>query len=210
VYITGSDYSLWVEQLKSNSGTWHVTFAGEKAPSGEAFDIFVAPLIRDLLLMWEGMNAVDMSKPEGLRTFVLRAILLFTVNDLPAYGLISGQQVKGYKGCPVCTGDTCAEHSAMLKKMVYLGHRRYLGMNHRFRRARVAFDGGQELRPPPRRPSGAEILRRGKERQNYLAGGGEKDGVDDPVRIHGVKRLSVFFLLLYWKVRFRSYIYASH
>jgi hypothetical protein len=86
-------------------------------------DVYLAPLIRDLLKLWEGCPVVDALKPKGSRNFILWAILLWTINDLPAYGLITGQQVIGYEGCLVCVTNTFAEHFGPCKKMVYLGMR---------------------------------------------------------------------------------------
>ena len=102
----------------------------------------------------------------------------------------------------MCVTETCAIHSAVLKKMLYLGHRRWLAPEHRFRRARVGFDGNSEMRPPPRRLSGHSILEMGEERAAYIVSGGRQDGEDDPVKRHGVKRVSALFQLPYWAVRF--------
>jgi hypothetical protein len=131
--------------------------AGEKSPSGEAFDIFIRPLIRDMLKLWDGVPAFDMSKAVGRRNFVLRSILLWTIHDFPAFGLVSGQQVKGYRGCPICMEDIDAEHVGCLHKMIYMGHIRYLHEGHHWHFARRAFNGEQEFRPPPRRRTGEEI-----------------------------------------------------
>ena len=103
-----------------------VLILGPKAPTTENIDVLMAPLIRNLLKLWEGVPAVNMSKPEGERQFNLRALLMWTVNDFPAYGLLSGQQVHGYKGCPLCGPKTCSKYALLLGKMIYLGGRRYL------------------------------------------------------------------------------------
>jgi len=177
-----------------------VLIPGPKSPTGDNIDVFLAPLVRDLLKLWDGVPAVDMSKPEGNRSFKLRALLMWTVNDFPAYGLLSGQQVHGYKGCPVCGPETCAEHSLLLGKMVYLGGRRYLQEDHRFRRARCAFNNDQEWDLAPDRPTGEEVLRWGTERMQFLNNGGVENSNEDPVKFHGVKRRSILFDLPYWKV----------
>jgi predicted nucleic acid-binding Zn-ribbon protein len=126
--------------------------------------------------------------------------LIWTVNDFPAYGLLSGQQVSGYKGCPLCGPETCAEHAQLLSKMIFLGGRRFLAMDHRFRRARAAFNNHQELDMAPERPSGEEVLQWGTERSEFLEAGGQENTLDDPVKRHGVKRRSLLFDLPYWKV----------
>src|SRR5450759_1521849 len=105
-----------------------------------------------------------MTKPVRDRKFTLRAILMWTINDFPAYGLLSGQQVHGYKGCPLCGPETCAEHARLLGKMIYMGARRYLPEDHRFRSARAAFNLNEEWDLPPERPTGEEVLRWGAER----------------------------------------------
>ena len=86
--------------------------------------------------------------------------------------------------------------------MLYLGHRRYLPQEHRFRRAKVAFNGEQEWQEAPERLGGEEIRRLGEERELYISNGGAEDVDDDPVKSHGIKRLSVLFELPYWEVCF--------
>lgn len=174
---------------------------GPKAPTSDTIDVFLKPLVRDLLLLWDGIPAVNMNNPPGQRAFTLRAMLLWTVHDFPAFGLIGGHVVKGYAACPVCGGDTYAEHSSCLKKMVFLGHRRFLPMNHVFRRARVAFNNQPEARTYPQRRTGTEVLNQGRARSEWLRDGGIEDSQEDPVKRHGVKRSSILYALPYWKVR---------
>ena len=181
--------------------TLAILIPGEKAPTSDTIDVFLRPLVDELLKLWEGVAAVNMAKPVGQRNFRLRAALLFTVNDFPAYGLIAGQQVKGFVGCPICGPDTYSEYSSVLKKMLYMGGRRLLSGEHRFRRSRAAFNGESEFNPPPIRPSGRDIKERGEERVSFLGFGGQEDDDDDPVKVHGVKRSSILFELSYWKVR---------
>ena len=38
--------------------------------------------------------------------FKLKAILLWTINDFPAYGNLSGCATKGYYACPICGEET--------------------------------------------------------------------------------------------------------
>ena len=138
-----------------------------------------------------------MSMPIGFRNFILRCILLWKVNNFPAYGLVSEQQVKGYKRCPVCGKDTDVEYIACLKKMVYLGSRRWLPLDHAFKRTRAAFNGHPELHLAPIRRSGEEIRIMAKERKAFLARGGIEDAKDDPMKEHGVKRLTALDVLPY-------------
>ena len=182
---------------KKNFISLAVLIPGPTATTAENIDVFLTPVVRDLLELWRGVPAVNMSKPEGERQFILRAMLIWTVNDFPAYGLLSGQQVHGYKACPLCGPDTCAEHARLLHKMVYLGARRFLDANHPFRRARAAFNNHPEWQLAPERPTGEEILQWATEREQFLREGGVENSEDDPVRLHGVKRRSIFFDLPY-------------
>ena len=173
---------------------------GPRAPTSDTFDVFLKPLVVDLLRLWEGVPALNMSRPAGDRRFTLKAILMWTVSDFPALGLVSGHTVKGYLACPVCGAHTCAEYSKYLRKMLYLGSRRFLPPNHRFRRCRSAFNGQSEHRPPPQRRTGAEILHQGRSRADFLRNGGVEDSALDPIKEHGVKRASILYALPYWKV----------
>ena len=177
-----------------------ILIPGPKAPTSDTIDIYLKPLVRELLELWDGVPALNMSKPVGERRFTLRAMLLWTVHDFPALGLIAGQVVKGYVACPVCGAGTCAHYSQALKKMIYLGNRRFLPEGHRFRRARAAFDNNQEHATFPPRRTGAEILEQGRSRVAWLRDGGVEDSPEDPVKEHGIKRVSILFALPYWKV----------
>ncbi|CAM8943746.1 unnamed protein product [Rhodiola kirilowii] len=83
--------------------------SGPKQP-GNDIDVYLAPLIDDLKLLWnEGVRTFDASMQEY---FNMRAMLMCTINDFPAYGNLSGYSIKGYKACPIC-GE--ATHSRYLK-----------------------------------------------------------------------------------------------
>ena len=103
---------------------------GLKAPTSDTIDVYLKPLVRELLELWDGVPAVNMSKPVRQQQFTLRAMLLWSVHDFLVLGLIAGQTVKGYAACPVCGGDTYSEHSKCLKKMIYLRSRRFLPPGH--------------------------------------------------------------------------------
>jgi len=189
-----------------------VLIPGPKSLVAENIDVFLRPVVRDLLKLWAGVPAIDMSKLMGQRSFKLRALLMWTVNDFPAYGLLSGQQVHGYKGCSLCGPETCAEHASLLNKMIYLGGRCYLEDDHRFRRERSTFNNQQEWQLPPERPSGEEILRWATSKYDYLRDGGIENAEEDPIKLHGVKRRSILFDLPYWKVKNNRimWLYVKH
>lgn len=60
----------------------------------------------------------------------------------------------------------------------------------------------------PERPTGEEILRWGTERSEFLRDGGVENSSEDPVKLHGVKRRSIFFDLPYWKVIFSCILWT--
>jgi hypothetical protein len=193
---------------KKNFISLALLIPGPKSPTAENIDVYLAPIIRDLLRLWQGVPAINMAKPEGSRRFTLRAMLIWTVNDFPAYGLLSGQQTHGYKGCPLCGPETCAEHAQLLNKMVYLGSRRFLPPDHRFHRARAAFNNHPEWQMAPDRPTGEECLSWGTAWSTFIAGGGAENSNGNPVKLHDVKRRSIFFDLPYWKVHFLARLFT--
>ena len=77
--------------------------SGPRQP-GNDIDVYLASLIEDLITLWEvGVQVYDAHQQEF---FKLRVILLWTINDFPAYGNLSGCTVKGYYGCPICGEET--------------------------------------------------------------------------------------------------------
>ena len=86
---------------------------------GNDIDVYLALLIDDLKTLWnESVQAYDGYKQE---TFNLKAMLLWTVNDFPAYGSLSGNRVNGYKACPICDEETNCQYLKHSKKIVLHG-----------------------------------------------------------------------------------------
>ena len=134
--------------------------------TSETVDVYLAPLIEELKQLWEGIDVVDASAERVNRKFTLKAILMWCIHDFPAYGLVSGQVTKGYKGCTECGSSVTTRRSAALTKNVYLEHRRFLDRTHPYQRLHRAFDGSQETRPSPRQLSGHDVVRYAMRRQN--------------------------------------------
>jgi len=60
---------------------------GPSSP-GMDIDVYLQSLIDELLELWNvGVRTLDASKMEN---FTMRAQLMWTINDLPAYGDLSG------------------------------------------------------------------------------------------------------------------------
>jgi hypothetical protein len=81
---------------------------------------------------------------EYKREHFTKAMLFVTIIDLSGLGSLSGQVTKGYKGCVVCLDDTDARWLSNSKKMVYMGHQRFLPKHHPYRRNKKSFDGTRE------------------------------------------------------------------
>jgi len=90
-------YSMWPVLVRVyNLPPWSCTDAsncymsllipGPKSP-GKDFDIFLQPLIEDLLKLWEGVSTYDAFTGEK---FDLRATVLWCIHDYPALGVLSG------------------------------------------------------------------------------------------------------------------------
>lgn len=204
-------HSTWpVMLINYNLPPWHVTkkffvMLSLLIPGKESvkchIDVYMEPLVEELELLWEGVLAYDVSRPQGLGSFTLRGLLMWTIHDYPAYGLISGCATKGYQGCPMCGPNVESRYSKTLRKNLFAGHRRYLRANHPYRRLRTWFNGMTELRNAPKRVTADEIIRRADSRTRWIAHGGKAGHTEYPVRRHGVKRKSILFRLTYWEVQ---------
>ncbi|CAL2276212.1 unnamed protein product [Prunus armeniaca] len=105
---------------------------------GRSIDVYLRPLVDELNDLWtNGVRAYDKSTGKML---TLWAAVMWTVNDFPAYAMVSGWSTKGYMACPVCKEDvTSGWHAGKREKD-------------------KEFDGNAERRLRPREWSGDEIL----------------------------------------------------
>ncbi|XP_059650484.1 uncharacterized protein LOC132296291 [Cornus florida] len=111
---------------------------GPKSP-GKEIDVYLRPLINELKELWaDGVITYDATTK---RTFRLHASVLWTMNDFPAYGDLSGWVTKGYMACPICNVDKCSMRLENGKKICYMCHRRWLPPEHRWRNWYKQFDG---------------------------------------------------------------------
>ena len=87
-------------------------------------DINVAPIIENLKIMWE--EGVEAYAAYRQKLFTLRVILLWIINNFPAYGNLSWYSVKGHKAYPICGEDIFSIQLRHRRKTVYLDTRRFL------------------------------------------------------------------------------------
>jgi hypothetical protein len=129
---------------------------------------------------------------------------MWTINDLPAYAVLSGWPNNGVKSCPRSMHSTSSKYLKHGKKFCYMGHKRYLPTEHLWRLNRRRFDSTEELECAPNVPCGDEILQQldgiafenenasKKKRKKRKTGA---TSTDDVVW----KKKNIFFRLLYWK-----------
>jgi hypothetical protein len=179
---------------------------GPKAP-GDDIDVFLAPLIDELNELWVvGVKAFDSNKTEE---FILKAMLLWAIHDFPAYGTLSGCNVHGYLGCPICGEETQSDWLPVSKKICYHTHRRFLPRNHKFRYDKNNFfPDGIEERLAPKRLLGSQIELKAASAGHNFKGKHPKimglkrktrDDPKDPGKMKPWSRRSMLFDLPYWK-----------
>jgi Transposase family tnp2/Domain of unknown function (DUF4218)/Transposase-associated domain len=161
-------------------------------------DVYLRPLIDELKMLWsEGVLTYDISLSQN---FTMRAALMWTINDFPAYGMLSGWQTSGKLACPVCLEQNMGfslEHSR--KVSWFDRHRRFLPPDHPFRRNRKDFTQKVvERADPPRRLSGQEIWDRVRHIPSVEEGAASSEPEGYGIDHHWNKR-SIFWELPYWK-----------
>ncbi|XP_012838845.1 PREDICTED: uncharacterized protein LOC105959319 [Erythranthe guttata] len=113
---------------------------GPKSP-GKNIDVYLQPLVNELNELWEvGVETYDSFNKQN---FQMRAALMWTINDFPAYGMLSGWSTHGVSSCPLCMGRSKAFFLKEGKKPSYFDcHRQFLPMNHPFRKDKKSFRKG--------------------------------------------------------------------
>ncbi|XP_047949382.1 uncharacterized protein LOC125195248 [Salvia hispanica] len=165
---SGKQYSSWPVILTPyNLPPWlcmkeHFMFLtvlvpGPRNPK-DKLDVFLQPLIDELKQLWEvGVPTYDISLKQN---FQMRAMLMWTISDFPAYSMLSGWSTAGRLACPHCMENTDAftlERSG--KQSWFDNHRKFLPTNHPFRKNKKAFrKNTMILDGPPEPKSGEEIL----------------------------------------------------
>jgi hypothetical protein len=109
------------------------------------------PLLEELRFLWsKGVRVQDASNYRGQPSFLLCAIVLWTIHNFPTYGTIADCTRKGFKGCPVCRPNTKARRFCVLRKVVF-DHQaqRELPVGHNLWQDRIHFRGQSEVEGPP-------------------------------------------------------------
>ncbi|GAB2270553.1 hypothetical protein Dimus_038857 [Dionaea muscipula] len=135
------------------------------------------------------------------QNFNLHAALFWTINDFPAYGILSGWSTKGKLACPCCNKDTHSIRLANSSKQCYLGHRRWLVRDHRWRNDKKSFDGTRELRVSPTSLSGDDVLHQVHDLEGLILtkASDRRTKVHHQTRGDNWNKRSIFFQLPYWR-----------
>jgi len=162
-------------------------------------DVFLQPLIDELKLLWnEGVLTYDISKQQN---FNMKAALMWTINDFPAYGMLSGWSTAGKLACPSCMGKSKAFSLKYGGKCSWFDQtRKFLHMDHPFRRNKEAFiKNKKENSQPPQRLTGAEVWEKVYDLPQIIEVGPCDDKCDGFGETHNWKKQSIFWQLPYWK-----------
>ncbi|CAN6556468.1 unnamed protein product [Malus baccata var. baccata] len=177
---------------------------GPRSP-GKEIDVYMRPLIDELNELWEvGTPTYDVYSNQS---FTMKAAVLWTISDFPAYGMLSGWSTHGYKACPHCMHDKESIYLPASHKICYIGHRRFLEDNHRFRRQTTTFNGRREHRSAPRQCTGLQCLEElctlrftfGKPKKNASVGQRRKRTSSSTSGNSQWKKKSIFYELPYWR-----------
>ncbi|KAJ0475406.1 putative Transposase-associated domain-containing protein [Helianthus annuus] len=172
---------------------------GGKSP-GQNIDVFLRPLIDELKELYkEGIEVYDAYHKEN---FIMRAILLWTVSDFPAYAMLSGWSTHGRLACPYCMGDTKAFRLDAGGKACWFDcHRRFLPKTHPFRKDANGFRRStRSLLGPPPELTGWDIFEEVSNIPVVYEGETSNPKRRDPEfgKTHNWVKKSIFWELEYW------------
>jgi len=101
-------------------------------------DVCLRPLIDELTQLWSSEALTyDISRKQN---FLMRAALMWTINDFPAYRMLSSWSTHGKRACLYCMENNKAFTLANRGKASFFDcHRRFLPLNHKYRKNRKDF-----------------------------------------------------------------------
>ncbi|XP_074356714.1 uncharacterized protein LOC141696477 [Apium graveolens] len=209
---TGRKYSSWpIIVTPYNLPPWmcskeqylflSVLVPGPKNPK-QKIDVFLQPLIAELKMLWEdGVETWDSSLKQNFR---MRAALMWTISDFPAYSMLSGWKTAGHLACPHCAHDHDAYNLKNGGKTTWFdNHRKILPSNRPFRKNKNWFTKGKTVTasaPPVRIGEDAfqEIEALGLMKVTEL-GSDEHNARIIKAYNCGWKKRSIFWDLSYWR-----------
>ncbi|CAN6829086.1 unnamed protein product [Brassica oleracea] len=167
-----------------------------------SLDVFLQPLIYELQQLWaHGFETYDVSCKEN---FQMRAVLMWTISDFPAYGMLSGWTTHGRLSCPYCQDDTDAFQLKNGRKTCWFDcHRRFLPPDNTYRRSKTSFTKNKQVFDgPPEEVSGKDLLKQFRYFDVEMTpdvGGHENIRVSAVRELHNWHKKSIFWDLPYWE-----------
>lgn len=167
-HMTSASYSCWPAVfiipynlpphmcMKENNILLSLVIPEPEHP-GKNLNVFFQPLIDELLLLFEeGVMTYDSNLKQN---FKLHALLLWTIHDFLAYGMVACWSTHGRLACPCCYGDTKSFLLRHGRKPCWFDcHRRFLPPNHEFRKSLKGFRiNSRESNGPPKHLTGDEV-----------------------------------------------------
>lgn len=167
---------------------------GPKSP-GNDIDVYLQPLIDELKDMW--INGVDIYDAATNEMFNMRVVVLWTINDFPTCGNLSGWKTKGHVACPHCHVDHGSISLPFSCKCAYLRHRRFVPVDHPWRFDEKNFNGLEEHDLAPIRLSGEDVLKQWEGIPNVIFGKHDENKTRKEPLPCGWSKKSIFYELPY-------------
>lgn len=166
---------------------------GKMSP-GNNIDVHLQPLIDELKDLWYvGADTYDATTKKN---FQMYAALMWTINDFPAYAMLSGWSTKGKLACPYCHMHTDHLWLKYGHKYCYMCHRRFLSRDHKWRRNKSCFNNETESRDAPVPLSGNDMVQQHASFEQETFGKTRKRKRDDDNKWHNWRKKSIFFISL--------------
>ncbi|XP_039135719.1 uncharacterized protein LOC120273141 [Dioscorea cayenensis subsp. rotundata] len=166
---SGKQYSCWpIIVTPYNLPPWMcmkeaymfltIIVLGPRNPK-QKLDVYLQPLLAELKDLWEvGVLTYDVSKRHN---FLMRAALMWTISDFPAYAMLSGWSTAGKKACPYCMDKSKAFSLLNGGKVSWFDcHHQFLPEHHTFIRNKNDFMKNRiEDSPSPLMLTGKQVLK---------------------------------------------------
>nr|GEW51888.1 hypothetical protein [Tanacetum cinerariifolium] len=199
LFLTIYNLPPWMS-LKDVHVKLSLVIPGRKNP-GHNLDVFLQPLIKELKTLWnDGVETYDAYRKHN---FNMKATLLWTVSDFPAYAMLSGWSTHGKLACPYCMGnvDSFQLHNGG-KPCWFDCHRRFLPTRHPYRRDRKGFLAQKYVfAGPPPQLTGTEIWQQIRHLPTIYEGEPyrpKNKKIDGFGQTHKWIKRSIFWELPYW------------
>ncbi|WVZ83966.1 hypothetical protein U9M48_031052 [Paspalum notatum var. saurae] len=150
VFLISYNFPPW-ECMEQSNFMMGLLIPGKESP-GKDIDVFLEPLVEELLELWKGVRTMDALTG---KSFDLHAAVIWCIHDYPALSTLSGRVTKGYYACVYCDKNPCS--TKIRNKICYIGHRRWFQIDHPWRKSRE-FNGKIEACDKPQEFSAEELM----------------------------------------------------